>query len=295
MRIALSGTELAEGEGIETLVDAASAVGVDAVEVWYPRNTGADVRSVLTRLTSAGIVAVCLSSGIELLRDAGSEHEQQKLLDLVRLAADYGIPLVNTYFGFCSARDDARAIDRYLHWAAPCIALAEKRGVIISIENEFNAFGWDPSASDATRRPDALRRLLAQADSPHFRTTFDPANFVCAGVEDVLRAYRAVAPFIAYVHVKDVVGLPANNAPDADDSEWRVYSDFDRYYRTCPLTEGLVPWPSLLGELASDGYDGVLTLEPHSQPPIRAAAWTQAASRLSALVEQARAERSGVR
>jgi sugar phosphate isomerase/epimerase len=183
-------------------------------------------------------------------------------------------------------RDDRAAVDRYLRWAKPCIALAEKLGVTISIENEFNAFGWDPAGSDATRRPEALHRLLTLADSPRFRTTFDPANFICAGEEDALAAYRLLSPFIAYVHVKNVVRVSGGDA-DTPDANWRLYSDFGRFYRTCPLGEGLVPWRALLQALAQDGYDGVLTLEPHSQPHRRRAAWIEAAADVAALEDGA--------
>jgi sugar phosphate isomerase/epimerase len=293
MRLALSGTELEEQEGLEALIDAARHANIDAVELWHPRNTPNGLQHALEKLAAAGIEAICLSSGIELFRDAGSEHEQRRLLDLIAMAADAAVPRVNTYFGFSSKRDDARAIDGYLRAVQPCIALAEKRGVTIVLENEFNAFGWDPACSDVTRRPDALRQLVSRAGSDRFRITFDPANFVCAGVTDIVGAYDLIAPFVGYVHVKDVVPLPAAG-DSGDDSEamgWRSYTDFERRYRTCPLGEGTVPWRPLIEALTSDGYDGAFALEPHSQTHLRQQAWTGAAEQFRALLmERSRRE-----
>ena len=283
MRLALSGTELEEQEGLQALIDAARQANIDAVELWYPRNTPSGLAHALQELEAAGIEAVCLSSGIELFRDTGTEHEQRKLLDLIGMAADAGIPFVNTYFGFSSKRDDARAIDGYLRAVEACITLAEKRGVTIVLENEFNAFGWDPAGSDVTRRPDALRRLVSRAGSDRFRVTFDPANFVCAGVTDVVAAYGLIAPFVGYVHVKDVVPLAAGDDEFEGDG-WRSYSDFERRYRTCPLGEGAVPWRPLVAALTEHGYDGAFTLEPHSQTGLRQQAWTTAARALRALL-----------
>jgi len=75
----------------------------------------------------------------------------------------------------------------------------------------------------------------------NFRTTFDPANFVQCG-QPVMEAYRMLAGFIEYVHIKD--------AKSSDGS-------------VVPAGYGDGEVEALLRALYQSGYDGFLSLEPH--------------------------------
>lgn len=281
--IAVSGTEFEEGEGIGPLADTARALGVDRVELWHPRNTAREgVDAARARLLTAGLSVACVSTGSELYRNGGSRGDQALLLEGVELAARCGAPVANTYFGWAAVRDDEKAIETYTRLLSPCLARAEALGVTIVLENEFDAFGHDGARSDVTRRPEALRRLVERVGSPSFRLNFDAANFLCANV-DPLAAFDALAPFVAYVHVKDVRGV----AQDAPSAGYKRYRDEDRLYETTPLGEGAVDWPTLLSRLAADGYAGALTLEPHAEADRRAAGFAQAAAALRRLVVEA--------
>jgi sugar phosphate isomerase/epimerase len=276
MILALSGTELDEGEPTDDLVAAACALGIEWVELWHPRNTSAaGPGPTLDRLADAGLRVACVSTGSELYRAGGSTADQALLLDAIALAMRAGAPFVNTYFGYAAARDDDRAIATYRELLGPCLQAATEVGVTIVLENEFNAFGADPSASDVTRRPEILAKLFRAVDSPHFRLNYDPSNFFCAGVEPFTAAYEPLAPFIGYVHVKDCRPIPPEptNAP----VYWKRYTDYERNYATCDLGTGAIPWPTVFARLRADGYRGFLVLEPHSQRRLLPAAWGRAA------------------
>ena len=110
--------------------------------------------------------------------------------------------------------------------------------------------------------------------SDSFRLTFDPCNAYFAGAEPLLDWWNALACYIPYVHIKDGYQLePSQEGPQG----WVRFTDEDRHYTTCSLGDGAINWPGLLAQLYGDGYDSFYTLEPHTQPGIRDAAWEHAA------------------
>lgn len=279
MKIAISGTELQETERISELIESAAELGISFIELWYPRNTaGAGLEQALSQIQEAGLRVACVATGSELFRKGGSLKDQALLMEAIELAHRVGAPYANTYFGYHSVQDDAAAIATYRSYLEPCLKLAVDRGVTIVLENEFNAFGVDSAASDVTRRPASLVRLFEAVDSPAFRLNFDACNFYCAGVDPFPDAYEMVRPFIAYCHVKDGRLCPAPAHDAAPDPDWRIYTDFDNNYLMRPMGEGVIPWTSIMRRLQGDGYDGFLTLEPHSELHLRRDAWRQSAA-----------------
>lgn len=272
--LALSGVEIEPDAGIEPLVEACRVTNTHAVELWVPRNVRHEnCRSVLARLGDAGIALHCLSAGIELVRDDRGEagRQQRRLLELIALAATLGVRFVNSYVGFSAIRDDERMIAGYLELVEPCLDRAEAAGVTILIENEFDAFGWDPAGSDLSRRPDSLARLIEASGSAALRTTFDPANWICAGVDPLGEALPRLLPYVSHVHVKNVRSIAADAPPVAG---WRAYSDRGRHFSTCGFVEGAVDWAAIVAELDRSGYDGAYCLEPHGAPEGRLDAWS---------------------
>ncbi|GAA1938354.1 sugar phosphate isomerase/epimerase family protein [Kitasatospora viridis] len=271
--IAISGTEF-RGAAVEELLDTADRVGADGVEVWWPENftRGGAGRSE-RRLARWSKEVVAVSAGVEVGESADVEGTRARLTEAVELADRLGAPRVNTYFGAPGYRDDRRSGEVFLRNLAPVLRHAERLGVTIVLENEFDAFGRDHLGGDPTRRPDALRALLRRAGSERLRLNFDAANFYCAGVEPFPHAYGVLAPDIDYLHVKDI--RLADPALPPDDGPWHRYRDYDRAYVTGWLGSGAVNWPGLLRQLATDGYRGPLTLEPHAKPALREEAFAQ--------------------
>jgi sugar phosphate isomerase/epimerase len=271
MRLVLSGTEIPPGDGAAPLAAAAADLGVGWVEFWYPRNSSRlGLAASLACLAEAGIRVACVGTATELGTQRDAPAAQETLIDAVRIAADIGAGLVNTYFGWPPVLDDARSAQTYLRNLRPCLRAAEQAGVVLVLENEFDGFGRDQLGADLTRRPDSLAALMAAVDSPHFRLTFDPCNAYFAGL-DPAAMYDVVAPYVGYVHLKD-----GDDRPPAPG--WRRFTDHGRSYATCPLGQGQVGWPGLLARLRRDGYQGFLSSEPHCEQANLGPAWRQAAS-----------------
>jgi sugar phosphate isomerase/epimerase len=293
--IAISGTEF-RGVHVDELLRAADEVGADAVEVWYPENfTAGGIEASAARLAAwlGGIVAV--SAGVEVGETTDIDGTRSRLIEALSISSQLGAFRVNTYFGAPGYRDDLRSGDVFLRNIRPVLRQAEQLGVTIVLENEFDAFGRDYVQGDLTRRPMAIHDLLSRAGSERLKLNFDAANFYCAGVEPFPYAYDILVGDIDYVHVKDV--CLANPAlPEAPDEDWCRYRDYDRAYVTTSLGSGAVNWTGLLKQLASDGYRGPLTLEPHASLAHRAASLAEGVGWLRAEIRSvtgAASERGG--
>jgi sugar phosphate isomerase/epimerase len=264
MRLAVSGTEFGESDGVDSLIAAARAASVRDVELWFPNNYLKDkVVGTMAKIRDAELSVACISTPTSLY-GSGREKSLTLLDTALGIAAASGVTRVNTYFGHAAEVDDARAISMYAEAISTLVARAEDVGVTIVLENEFDAFGWDPAGSDITRRPAALVALCARIDSPAFGLNFDPANFYCASVCPREEALPALAGYIRYVHVKDIVSVPDPAAPAA--KGWVRYIDHGLAFDTTRLGAGDVPWPGLLADLITNAYSGYLTLEPHCVP-----------------------------
>lgn len=274
MRLALSGTELGPGDGVGPLLQACRELAVEVVELWYPQNTApSGVEATVAALAAAGVRVGCIGTATELGGDGDVSAAQRTVSEAVVLAARHGAELVNTYFGWPEERDDEQAIRRYVRNVAPCLELATRHGVTITLENEFDAFTRDPLGTDLTRRPAALAQLLATVDSDRFRIAFDPCNALFAGL-DPLAMFSVIERWVVYVHLKDGVAV------DADEDAlpgWRRFTDHGRHWSTTAMGIGQVGWERLFTALKQRGFDGLLALEPHGQRAELRTAWRQAA------------------
>lgn len=111
--------------------------------------------------------------------------------------------------------------------------LAEKEGVILLCENEFDVY-----CDSAERCSEVLKNI----DSRCLRLTFDPANFVVAGVKPYAEAFPELADYIEYLHIKDA-----------------RFSD----KTVVPAGEGDGEIKEILKGLKERDFDGFLSLEPH--------------------------------
>jgi len=110
---------------------------------------------------------------------------------------------------------------------------ARGRPVVLLHENERHIYG------DIPWRCLDIHRTF---DSPQFRMTFDPANFVMCGVRPYAEGFDELLPYIEYMHIKD--GLMAEK-------------------RVVPAGQGDGQVKEVLTALYEREFDGYLSLEPH--------------------------------
>ena len=113
------------------------------------------------------------------------------------------------------------------------VAVAETEGVTLLLENEKGIVG------DTL---DRCVKLVQALDSAHLVFLWDPANFVQVGEARITeRGWPLLGGRVGYVHIKD---CELNGGIKA-------------------AGEGDGQIPELLARLVSDGYQGMLALEPH--------------------------------
>jgi len=115
--------------------------------------------------------------------------------------------------------------------------LAADGDIVLLFEN---CEGW------AGASPANARAFLEELNHPHVRYLFDIGNTASYG-QDTLEFYRAVRPFIAYVHVKDCRRAPGGGKSDA----FTYPGQGDAHVR------------EVLADLLASGYAAGLTIEPH--------------------------------
>jgi len=233
-----------------------------------------DVREVRKLLAEARVFANAVSAFTKLNE---AVHEQVRevqrlIIECIELGAELGAPYVITYFGSNALLDDDAAIDRYVDLIQPCLRAAEANGIHLLIENLFDAVPPEIPASfrrfyrstDVTRSANGCLALLEQVASPWFRFNFDPGNFFIGGEEPYPYAYKLLKPYIASIHLKDAAKFDPHLWGELQPSE--LQRDLRGDYTCVPIGAGGVNYDGLLQQLMTDGYSGLLILEPHTGP-----------------------------
>ena len=116
-----------------------------------------------------------------------------------------GTRLVRTMGWMQAGADDREWRDEGLRRYREMAKLAADGDIVLLFEN---CEGW------AGATPENARAFLEELNHPHVRYLFDIGNTASYG-QDTLAFYRAVRPFIGYVHVKDCRRAPGGGKSDA--------------------------------------------------------------------------------
>jgi L-ribulose-5-phosphate 3-epimerase len=175
-----------------------------------------------------GYLDLNLASTNDRIRAEAVAH----LCDYVDLAADLGA----RFFVLGTGRRHP-LIPAPLDWLYPrvvagvarIVAQAERRGVVVTVEN---------IPTHVVERADQLVALCEEIDSEACQGVYDVANGHM--VEEPAEGLRTVAPYLAYVHLSD------------------TGRDVWRHNR---IGDGTVDFAAVAAELAAQSYDGPTVLE----------------------------------
>jgi sugar phosphate isomerase/epimerase len=174
---------------------------------------------------------------------------------VIRAAAMLGLRTVNTFIG----RDWKKSVDdnwpRLLEVWRPLVALAEKEGVRIGIENCPMLFTNDewPGGKNIAVSPVIWRRLFADL-GPALGLNYDPSHLVLQHM-DAIAPLREFAPRFWHVHAKDV----KINAAARD--EHGVFAPPLLWHQPRIPGYGELDWSKFMGALRAAGYDGAVCIE----------------------------------
>ncbi len=190
--------------------------------------TADEAREIKAKLDAAGLSVWSLGSPAgktDIKADFSFEEERfQRLLELADITGAKCIRL----FSFFGTEGKEEYFDEVCARLRRFVELARGHDVVLCHENEKGIYG------DTAERCVKLLKAV-----PELKAVYDPANFLQCG-EDTLSAWKAIEPYLYYMHIKDC-------APDG---------------QVVPPGEGEGKLPTLLDRYAALG-GGVTTLEPH--------------------------------
>jgi 3-dehydroshikimate dehydratase len=162
-----------------------------------------------------------------------SDFEEYKGLvqHTINVANQMESPYIRMFSFYTNDLDADR--DEVMRRMQAMVDMAAAGGTVMLHENEKGIYG-----EQAERCLDLHQTITGDS----FRATFDPANFVQAGVKPFDDAYPLLKPYIAYFHIKDAIMGKG---------------------RVVPAGEGDGQVRELMTAAKETGYDGFLSLEPH--------------------------------
>jgi sugar phosphate isomerase/epimerase len=213
-------------------VELRSAWGTNVLDL-----TDEQVLELAALFRDAGITVSSIASPIgKTAIDLPASEDEQRLTRAIHLARRFGTYRIRLFSFYGPSSGEEGWQERYrsevLGRLRALAATAEASGVVLFHENERGIYG------DTVER---CRDILSSVESPAVRAAFDPANFIQAGEQPFPHGYNVLSPWIGYMHIKDAL---------ADGT-------------VVPAGEGVTDFAQLFSRLRTDGYDGVLALEPH--------------------------------
>ena len=150
------------------------------------------------------------------------------------VAQRLGAPFIRIFSFFLHpGQAPERHRDEVLRRMAALAARAAPTGVVLLHENEKEIYG---------DTPERVLDIVESVDSVALRLAWDPANYVQVGVRPFSEGYAMLRPHTVYVQVKDAV-LATGAVVPAGEGDGQVRET--------------------VRALASDGFDGFFSMEPH--------------------------------
>jgi branched-chain amino acid aminotransferase len=192
----------------------------------------AEAAALGTQLRAHGLSVATIASPIgKEPADADPSVVRRRLMRAAALAHLFETDRVRV-FGFYPPENGSDWREASLQSLRVLVAYAREVGVTLLLENEVGT-----RADTAEHAADLLESL----GDEHFVAAFDPANALRVGDTPFPDGYARLTPWIRQVHVKDL----------------------DEDGRVVPAGFGAAGWPRLFDALKRDGYDGLVSLEPH--------------------------------
>lgn len=169
---------------------------------------------------------------------------QYQLYELLPTSIEYakeiGADLI-ICFGFHRGTQPAgEAPDEVLEVLRQAAQLSGEAGIRLAIEVEANF--W----ADTGERTAQMMRAVHHSN---LIVNWDPGNSILAGENPYPEGYQYVRDLVAHVHFKDIV----------------ISRQGTHEY----VIDGQIDWSGQIQALASQGYDGYISVETHMQPKIR--------------------------
>lgn len=186
------------------------------------------------KLYNAGVQVSSIGSPIGKVSIEDDFHKHmEKFKRTLEIQKELGAPYLRMFSFYLPAGEEPEACREEVFLRVQALVREAKAwDSVLLHENEKEIFG------DTAPR---CEELMEEFYGPHFKAVFDFSNFVEVG-QDTQEAYRALKPYIEYVHVKDCL------------AEGK---------KVVPAGQGDGHVQEILADLIAGGWRGFLSLEPH--------------------------------
>ena len=195
------------------------------------------VANIKPRLDANGIAFSSIGSPIgkvDVNDEEGFQKQLIKLKELVKIAQVMNCKYIRIFSFFmpkdCDIKDYHDIVIDKLKKFLECV---EGTDIVLLHENEKGIYGAEDTI---------CLELYKELNHPQFKLCYDASNFIQVGV-DPNKAFHLLKDYVVYYHMKDC------------DKETGV---------EVPLGMGDTDYKMIFDELYNRGYEGFMTLEPHT-------------------------------
>ena len=244
----LTGIADEAGVDIDTQINAHKQLGWDTIELRFinGKNAAGDLGEKEFEVAREKLAAVdmkvsCFASAIgnwsrHLLKDDFGLDVRELKTAATRMHK-LGTKFIRTMSWVGEGVDDTQWRDEVIKRYRELVKIAADADIYLAHEN---CTGWGGQSAEN------MRRLYEAIDNEHFVILYDIGNVIAHG-DQSWKFYTGIKDLVSYVHVKDVRKNPAGG-PSRD----FAYPG-----------EGDAMVAEILADLINNGYDGVISIEPH--------------------------------
>ena len=254
---------------VESWVDLSDQFDIDGFE-FFTGFAPLDARdrwksyAALVARHGRSIPMLCHSSDFTHPDPAYRKSEIASEKSAIDVAAEMGTRFCRVLTG---QRRPEAPIPQGIKWVTQCILecaeYAEKRGVVLILENHYKDHRW-LYPEFAQKREVFLQVLEALPDSPWFGVNYDPSNAVIAG-EDPIVLLEAVKHRVVTMHASDRY-FKGGTAEDLKKQELHPALGYSAILQHGVIGQGLNDYDRIFSILAAAGFRGWISIEDGPDP-----------------------------
>ncbi len=164
--------------------------------------------------------------------EEGFQKQKQKLIELVKIARMTECRYIRMFSFYYGNKKPEECFDKVVSRIKELLEIVRGTGVKLLHENEKEIYG------DV---PERVLQLYKAVNDPDFVLCYDASNYIQCKV-DAKAAFDMLKDYVVYYHIKDC----------------------SSYGVEVPVGLGEGHYDYILSELVSRGYEGFMTLEPHT-------------------------------
>ena len=233
--------------------------GVEHYDGWFRSFEPADVDPIVRVMEETGQVTsmLCFSPDFTHPDPAERLRQLERQKAAIDLTARLGARHCRTLSGQrYDGMTRGEGIARTLEGIRRSLEYAEKRGVVLCMENHYKDGTW--RFPEFAQPEDIFLEIIGQIDSPHFGVQYDPSNAVVGGFDPVAFLDK-VKDRVVTMHASDRYLAPGATLDDLRTGDGATgYAAALKHGET---GQGMNDYDAIFRILADAGFDGWISIE----------------------------------